>query len=342
MKGSIQGAFSKPSSSQLLSINLAINDLLLSSSSTTKVPLQHQQFTPALRCSRAALSRAAAGPCLCRADPDTRGQGRMSPTRPLLQPGSVPGSTANLLAPSQQSLSMPCFPCLLQPSPEQQARSAHRQQKHKGFLPCFVLRSLLSGPFAFGSRAEQRMDISRNLSTLTTASLLQAAAVSTAHCFSRHRWGCLLFLTHQHHLTPPVCTPHHSAPSCETPLWFLPLIFTPATPNISVPPAPWAHRCSLFCAPLGMCCAAQLCAERLILSMRCRTQPGSSASRLRAFNQLLTQGLSAEAWFLQKVSVREFSKSFLAVPGLLQAALPLHIGQLCHNRAVPNSIYSSS
>lgn len=78
-KGPLQGAFSKPSSSQLLSINLAFNDLLLSSSSTTKVPLEHQQFTPAPCCSRAALSQAAAGPCLCRADPNTHGQGWTSP-----------------------------------------------------------------------------------------------------------------------------------------------------------------------------------------------------------------------------------------------------------------------
>lgn len=173
---------------------------------------------------------------------------------------SLPGRKGNLLAPSQNSfstlltVSVPRFPCLLYPSRERQARSARRLQKHEGFTPCFVLRSLLSGPFAFGSRAEQRTDISRNVSMLTTASLLQAAVVSTARCFLRHRWGCLLlFLIHQHHLTPPVCTPHHSAPSCKILQWFLPLIFTPAKPNSSVPPATLSHRCSLFCAPLGMC-----------------------------------------------------------------------------------------
>lgn len=103
---------------------------------------------------------------------------------------------------------LPCF------SPPESSKpvmhAALRLQKHEEFMSCFVLCSLLNGPFGFLSTAEQWMGIFRKLSTLTIGSLLPVTIVRTASYFLRYHLGYLLLPQHhfadQHWSTSTVCT----------------------------------------------------------------------------------------------------------------------------------------
>lgn len=120
----------------------------------------------------------------------------------------------------------------------------------------------------------------------------------------------------------------HSTHSSEISLYFLPLILTLARAGSAI-----GHfampLCTLFHTIYG-------CAEQSSFPWGSRLSPcsvkrdQSLLPRLHALNWLLIQGLSTAVRLPQRVSERAFSKSLLADPGLLQAALPLNTDQVCH------------